>query len=77
MKHHEIIQGGRADLELELLKAMFTPGGEHRVREIEARLAPRGRGKLRLVLDVTPERASPETGVNADPHKDIELTKHL
>lgn len=70
MRHRETIQGGRADLELELLQAMFTPGGERRVREIEARLAPRGRGKLRLVSDPTRECASPETGVNSDPRKD-------
>jgi hypothetical protein len=70
MRHRETIQGGRADLELELLKAMFTPSGEQRVREIEARLASRGRGKLRLVSDVTRDRASRETGVNSDPPKD-------
>ena len=70
MKHHEIIQGGRADLELELLKAMFTPGGEHRVREIETRLAPRGRAKLRLVSNVTRERVSPETAAHSDLSKD-------
>lgn len=70
MEHRNIIQGGRADLELELLKAMFTSGGEHRVREIEARLTPRGRGKLRLVSDVTREGVSPEIGVKSDPRKD-------
>lgn len=67
MRYRETIQGGRADLELELLKAMFTPGGEHRVREIEARLTPRGRGKLRLVSDVTRERASPEVRAKSEP----------
>lgn len=67
MRHRDIVQGGRADLELELLKAMFTPGGEHRVREIKARLAPRGRGKLRLVSDVTRDRASPDTASDSDP----------
>lgn len=69
MRRRNIIQGGRADLELELLKAMFTPGGECRVREIEARLAPRGRGKLRLVSDVTRERVSSETDAISDPSK--------
>jgi hypothetical protein len=70
MRHRETIQGGRADLELELLKAIFTPGGEHRVREIEARLAPRGRGKLRLVLDVTRELNSPEADANSGHSED-------
>jgi hypothetical protein len=70
MRHRDIVQGGRADLELELLKAMFTPGGEHRVREIKARLAPRGRGEVRLVSDETRELTSPETSVNSDPRED-------
>jgi hypothetical protein len=70
MRHRNIIQGSRADLELELLKAMFTPGGEHRVREIEVRLAPRGRGKLRLISDMTREGVSLETGVNSGHSED-------
>jgi hypothetical protein len=70
MRHHETIQGGRADLERKLLEALFTPGAEPQVCEIKARLAPRSRGKLRLVSDVTRERASPETGVNSNPSED-------
>jgi hypothetical protein len=65
----DIIEGGRAALELELLKAMFTPGAEPRVRDLEIRLARR-QGKLRLVSDGTREHASPETGANSDPRKD-------
>ena len=66
----DIIEGGRAALELELLKAMFTPGAEPRVRDLETRLVPRGRDKLHLVSDRTREHASPEMGTNLEPRKD-------
>jgi hypothetical protein len=51
MKRPDIIQGRRAELERELLEAMFTPGGEPLAEELKARLAPQGRRKLRLVPD--------------------------
>lgn len=70
MRHRNIIQGGRADLEQELLEALFTPGAEPRTHELKARLAPRGQGKLRLVSDRTRERASSETGTNSGPSED-------
>jgi hypothetical protein len=60
MKRPDIIQGRRAELERELLEAMFMPGGEPLADELKARLAPWGRRKLRLV----PERvhqSPPET----------------
>jgi hypothetical protein len=65
MKHRNIIQGGRADLERELLEALFTPGAEPRVHDLKTRLAPRGQGKLRLVADGTREHASPEACANS------------
>lgn len=70
MRHRNIIQGGRADLERELLQALFTPGAEPRVHELEIRLACRGQGKLRLVSDQAREHASPETGANSDLSED-------
>ncbi|MEW6330276.1 MAG: hypothetical protein AB1560_02345 [Pseudomonadota bacterium] len=70
MKHRDIIQGGRADLERELLEALFTPGAEPRVHDLKTRLASRGQGKLHLVTDRTREYASPETGVNSDHSED-------
>lgn len=69
MRHRNIIQGSRADLERELLEALFTPGAEPRVHDLKTRLVPRGQGKLRLISDRTRERASSETGVNPDPRK--------
>lgn len=68
MRHRNIIQGSRADLERELLEAMFTSGAEPRAHELKTRLVPRGQGKLRLVSDRTREYVS-ETGINPDPHK--------
>jgi hypothetical protein len=41
MRDWDIIEGRRAELELELLKAMFTPGAESRVHDLEIRLARR------------------------------------
>lgn len=70
MKRPDIIQGGRADLERELLEALFTPGAEPRAHELKTRLVPRGQGKLRLVVGGTREHPSPETGINPDLHKD-------
>ncbi len=70
MRHRNIIQGGRADLERELLEALFTPGAEPRAHELKARLAHRGQGKLRLISDRTRERASPNTAANSDPSED-------
>ncbi len=69
MKQRNIIQGGRADLERELLEALFTPGAEASVHELKTRLVPRSQGKLRLVTDRTHEYASPETDANPDPRK--------
>jgi len=70
MRHRNIIQGGRADLERELLEALFTPNAEPRAHELKTRLAPRGRDKLHLVSGQTREHASSETGVNSDPRED-------
>lgn len=70
MRHRNIIiQGGRADLERELLEALFMPGAEPRVHDLKTRLVPRGQGKLRLVSDVTHKRISSKTGTNLGPHK--------
>ncbi len=68
MADWDIIDGGRAELELALLKAMFTPGAESRVHDLETRLARR-QGKLRLVVDETREHASPDTVMNPDSRK--------
>ena len=69
MKRPDIIQGGRAELERELLEAMFTPGAEPLVDTLKVRLARRDNRKLRLV----PDRACqspPETGGSpSDPGK--------
>ena len=70
MRHRNIIQGGRADLERELLEALFTPGAETRAHDLKTRLVPRGQDKLRLVGDRTRECASPEAGANSDPSED-------
>lgn len=70
MRHRDIIQGGRADLERELLEALFAPGAEPRVHDLKTRLATRGQGKLRLVADGVRERSPPEMGANPDTHKD-------
>lgn len=70
MRRRNIIQGGRADLERELLEALFTPGAEPRVHDLKTRLVPRGQGKFRLVSDRTRERASHATVTNSDPRKD-------
>lgn len=69
MRHRNIIQGGRADLERELLEALFTPGAEPRAHDLKTRLARR-LGKLRLVSDETRKHVSPESGANPDPRKD-------
>lgn len=69
MRHRNIIQGGRADLERELLEALFTPGAEPRVRDLEIRLARR-QGKLRLVVDETRQHASLKSGANLNPSED-------
>lgn len=61
MKRPDIIQGGRAELERELLEAMFTPGGEPLTDELKARLARRGYRKLRLVPNEA-DQSPPETG---------------
>jgi hypothetical protein len=70
MRHRNIIQGGRADLERELLEALFTSGAETRAHELKARLAARGQGKFRVVSNRTRERASSETGANSGPSED-------
>ncbi len=70
MRHRNIIQGGRADLERELLEALFTPGAEPRAHELKTRLVRRGQGKLCLVADRARERIPPEMGANPDTHKD-------
>lgn len=69
MRNQNVIQGGRADLERELLEALFTPGAEASVHDLKTRLVPRGQGKLRLVLDRARERTLPEIGANSDPRK--------
>jgi hypothetical protein len=69
MRHQNIIQGGRADLERELLEALFTPGAEPRAHKLKTRLMPRGQGMLRLAEDGTREHASLEAGINPDLHK--------
>jgi hypothetical protein len=61
MKRPDIIQGGRAELERELLEAIFTPGAEPLTDELKARLAPRGYRRLRLVPDEACQ-SPPETG---------------
>lgn len=70
MSDWDIIEGGRAELELELLKAMFTPGAESRAHELKTHLVPRGQGKLRLVSDQTREHTSFETDANPEASKD-------
>jgi hypothetical protein len=70
MRHRNIIQGGRADLERELLEALFTPGAEASVHDLKTRLVPRGQRKLRLVSDQTREHALPETSANSNPSED-------
>lgn len=70
MRHRDIIQGGRADLERELLEALFTPGAEPRVHDLKTRLVPRGQGKLRLVSDQTREHTSFEMDANPEASKD-------
>ena len=70
MKQRNIIQGGRAELERELLEALFTPGAEASVHDLKTRLVPRGQGKLRLVSDQTREHTSFETDANPEASKD-------
>lgn len=60
MKRPDIIQGGRAELERELLEAVFTPGTEPLAEELKARLTRRGYGKLRLVPNEA-HQSPPET----------------
>ena len=69
MRDWDIIEGGRLELELELLKAMFTPGAESRVRNLGTRLARR-QGKLRLVVEEARGDAPPDTDPSPDPCKD-------
>jgi len=45
----KLLKGGRSSLEHELLRAMFTPGAEHRAAELKTRLVKRGPGKLSAV----------------------------
>ena len=45
----KLLKGGRPSLEHELLRAMFTPGAEHRAEELKTRLVRRGPGKLSAV----------------------------
>ncbi len=61
MKRPDIIQGGRAELERELLDAIFTPGAEPLADELKARLTRRGNRKLRLVPEKV-RQSPPETG---------------
>ena len=61
MKRPDIIQGGRAELERELLEAIFTPGAKPLAEELKARLARRGYLKLRLVSDEACQ-SPPENG---------------
>ena len=61
MKRPDIIQGGRAELERELLEAMFTPGAEPLADELKVRLAPRGYRRLHLVPDEACQ-SPPENG---------------
>jgi hypothetical protein len=70
MKQRNIIQGGRAELERELLEALFTPGAEASVHDLKTRLVPRGQDKLHLVAVGAQERTLPEMGADSDPHKD-------
>lgn len=64
MKRPDIIQGGRAELERELLEAVFTRGAEPLADELKARLARRSFRKLRLVPDGACQSPS-ETGGNS------------
>lgn len=61
MKRLDIIQGGRAELERELLETIFTPGAEPLAEELKTRLTRRGYLKLRLVSDEA-YQSLPETG---------------
>jgi hypothetical protein len=54
----KIINGGRRELEYQLLAAMFTPGGNANVETLRLRLARRGGGQIRAV-GATPAPGSP------------------
>lgn len=58
-----LVKGNRADLESELLEAIFTPGAEQQAERLKARLERRGHGKLRVVSDPATRPAEPEEEV--------------
>ncbi len=58
-----LLEGKRADLERELLEAMFTPGADQRVEALKMRLERRGHGQLRIVSDLAARPAEPEEGI--------------
>ena len=49
MKRPQIINGGRATLEQELLEALFQPDKRDRVEALKMQLARRGRDRIKLV----------------------------
>lgn len=49
----DVIQGQRANLERELLKAMLTHGAERKAESLKTQLDRRGIGKLKIVSDRT------------------------
>ncbi len=60
----KVINGQRADLERELLEAIFTPDAEQRAEILKTRLKRRGMGRLRVVSDH--EAARPALSEDAD-----------
>lgn len=56
----DVIQGQRASLERELLKAMLTHGAERKAESLKARLDLRGVGKLKVVVSDRTPRPAPE-----------------
>lgn len=57
MANMKIIKGARRELEYQLLRAIFTPGGNITAEALKQRLAPRGTGQLRAV-DASPARGA-------------------
>lgn len=57
----QVMEGDRAALERELLRALFLPDGERRARELRQRLAPRGKGRLRAIRDASHAAAAAPT----------------
>lgn len=53
----KLIKGARRELEYQLLRAIFTPGGNITAEALKQRLAPRGTGQLHAV-DASPSRGA-------------------